>query len=214
MSRGFDPPETWRQRGLAHMRIFRWFRVRSAGPSTLRRAVRIGFVMPAVVAIAIEFVGDRDFAIFAAFGALAGLLFVDFSGPMHVRLSAQTGLVLSGAVLVCLGTLASQVIWVAAAATLAIVSTLLFVGVVSSVLASATTALLVSFILPVTMPGSVSSIPDRLGGWLLGGATSLIAIAVRWAGTCPRAIAAVGRSRMRIACSAAARRGRMRSQRF
>ncbi|MFD8510821.1 FUSC family protein [Streptomyces antimycoticus] len=136
--------------------------------------------MPAVVAIAIEFVGDRDFAIFAAFGALAGLLFVDFSGPMHVRLSAQTGLVLSGAVLVCLGTLASQVIWAAAAATLAIVSTLLFVGVVSSVLASATTALLVSFILPVTMPGSVSSIPDRLGGWLLGGAASLIAIAVLW----------------------------------
>ncbi|MFF7191737.1 FUSC family protein [Streptomyces sp. NPDC008222] len=136
--------------------------------------------MPAVVAIAVEFVGDPDFAIFAAFGALAGLLFVDFSGPMHVRLSAQTGLVSVGAVLVCLGTLASQAIWAAAVATFIIVFSLLFVSVASSVLADATTALLVSFLLPVTMPGSVSSIPDRLGGWLLGGAASLIAIAVLW----------------------------------
>ncbi|MFE4757880.1 FUSC family protein [Streptomyces mirabilis] len=57
---------------------------------------------------------------------------------------------------------------------------MLFVGLVSSVLASAGTALLVSFILPVTLPGSVESIPDRLGGWLLAGAASLLAITVLW----------------------------------
>ncbi|GGJ59576.1 FUSC family protein [Streptomyces brasiliensis] len=136
--------------------------------------------MPAVLAVAVEFVGEPDFVMFVAFGALAGLLFVDFSGPPHVRLSAQTGLMLTGAVLVCLGTLASQAIWTATVATFVITFSLLFAGVVSSVLASATTALLVSFILPVTMPGSVSSMPHRLGGWLLGGAASLIAVAVLW----------------------------------
>ena len=56
----------------------------------------------------------------------------------------------------------------------------LFAGVVSSVLASASTALLLGFILPVTLPGPVSSIPARLSGWLLARAASLIAITVLW----------------------------------
>ena len=59
----------------------------------------------------------------------------------------------------------------------------LFAGGVSSVLASASTALLLGFILPVTLPGPVSSIPARLGGWLLAGAASLIAITVLWPGS-------------------------------
>ena len=56
----------------------------------------------------------------------------------------------------------------------------LFAGVVSSVLAGATTSLLLAFILPVSLPGSVSSIPDRLAGWGMAAAASLVAIAVLW----------------------------------
>ena len=41
----------------------------------------------------------------------------------------------------------------------------LFAGVVSSVLAGATISLLLAFILPVSLAGPVSSIPDRLAGW-------------------------------------------------
>ena len=42
---------------------------------------------------------------------------------------------------------------------------MLFAGVVSSVLAGSSTSLLLAFVLPVTLRGSPSSIPDRLGGW-------------------------------------------------
>ncbi|WP_405886195.1 FUSC family protein (plasmid) [Streptomyces sp. NBC_01136] len=133
-----------------------------------------------MVAVAVELVGGGDLALFAAFGGFATLLFVEFAGPMRARISAQLGLVLAGAVLICLGTLASRTVWTATSSTFIVSFVVLFVGLVSSVLASAGTALLVSFILPVTLPGSVESIPDRLGGWLLAGAASLLAITVLW----------------------------------
>ena len=56
----------------------------------------------------------------------------------------------------------------------------LFAGVVSSVLAGATTSLLLAFILPVSLPGPVSSIPDRLAGWGLASVVALLAIALLW----------------------------------
>jgi uncharacterized membrane protein YccC len=56
----------------------------------------------------------------------------------------------------------------------------LFAGVVSSALASASTSLLLAFILPVSLRAPVSSIPDRLAGWLLAGAASLLAIRLLW----------------------------------
>ena len=56
----------------------------------------------------------------------------------------------------------------------------LFAGVVSSVLAGATTALLLSFILPVSLAGGRLAIPDRLAGWGLAAAASLLAISLLW----------------------------------
>ena len=44
----------------------------------------------------------------------------------------------------------------------------------------ATTPLLLSFILPVTVPGPASQIPDRVAGWGLAAAVSLFAITVLW----------------------------------
>jgi hypothetical protein len=48
------------------------------------------------------------------------------------------------------------------------------------VLAGATTALLLSYILPVSLPGPASSIPDRVAGWGLAVAASLLAISLLW----------------------------------
>jgi uncharacterized membrane protein YccC len=164
----------------ARVNIVQWLRTRDAGLSALRRACRAAIVMPAVFAIAELLIGNPTVAIFAAFGAVAMLLFVDFGGSMRERLVAQASLMLTGVIMICIGTLASQVVWLAVATTLVVAFAVLFAGIVSSVLASATTALLVSFILPVTLPGPVSSIPHRLFGWLLAGAASLVAIATLW----------------------------------
>jgi uncharacterized membrane protein YccC len=136
--------------------------------------------MPVLFGLSIGVAGDPVLATFAAFGSMSMLLFVDFGGPMRERLLAQGALAVGGAVLICLGTLASQAVWLASVGMLVIGFVVLMIGVVSSVLAGATTALLVSFILPVSLPGPLSQIPERTGGWLLAGAVSMLAIGLLW----------------------------------
>lgn len=157
-----------------------WLRARDAGLTALRRAGRTAIVMPLMFAFGTQVLHNPAVATFAAFGSFATLLLADFGGPMRDRLTAQLGLVLVGAVFVCLGTLASRTAWLATVAMLAVGFCVLFSGVVSSVLAAATTSILLSFILPVAQPAPIGSIPDRLAGWLLAGAVSLAAIGLLW----------------------------------
>jgi uncharacterized membrane protein YccC len=73
----------------------------------------------------------------------------------------------------------------------------IFAGVVSSVLAGATTALLLAFILPVSLAAPVSAVPDRLAGWGMAGGVALAATAFLWP--------APARDRLRGAAAAACR---------
>jgi uncharacterized membrane protein YccC len=161
-------------------KVLGWIRRHDAGLSALRRSARAAIVMPALFAIATEWLHNPTFAVFAAFCSMSTLLFVDFTGSMAERLTAHVSLVLGGAALVCLGTLCSRTAWLAVPASLAVGFAVLFIGVVSSVLATSSTALLVGFVLGVTTPGPVSSLPDRVAGWLVAGAVGLVAIAVLW----------------------------------
>ncbi len=136
--------------------------------------------MPAVFAFSDQVIGNPTIATFAAFGSFAMLVLVEFAGSMRERLEAQAALAVAGAVLVCLGTLASRSTPLAAASMALVAFGVLFAGVVSSVVAAASTSLLLAFILPVSIPAPVSAIPDRLGGWGLAAAAGLVAIAVLW----------------------------------
>jgi uncharacterized membrane protein YccC len=136
--------------------------------------------MPALVAFVKLVIGNSTMATFAAFGSFAMLLLVDFGGPMRSRVQAQAALAVTGGLFICVGTLASGSAWLAAAAMGVVGFGVLFAGVVSSVLAGATNALLLAFILPVSLPGPASSIPDRLAGWGLAAAAALLAIVLLW----------------------------------
>jgi uncharacterized membrane protein YccC len=136
--------------------------------------------MPLLFAFASVVIGDPDVATFSAFGSFAMLMLVDFSGPMRERIQAQLGLAITGAVFVCLGTLVSKPVWLAVAFMAIVAFAVLFAGTVSSVLASASTSLLLAFILPVTLPGTVESIAPRLLGWGMAAAVGIVAIAVLW----------------------------------
>jgi len=136
--------------------------------------------MPAMFALGDKVIGNPQVATFAAFGSFAMLLLVDFSGPMAERLQAQAALAVTGGVFVCLATLASQTAWLAAAAMAVVGFGVIFAGVVSSVLAGATTALLLAFILPVSLAAPASAVPDRLAGWGLAGGVALVATALLW----------------------------------
>jgi uncharacterized membrane protein YccC len=161
-------------------RLWAWLRRHDPGLGALRRAGRTAIVMPAMFALGDKVVGDATLATFAAFGSFAMLLLVDFGGPVRDRVQAHLMLVGVGAVFVTVGTLANRTAWLAAVAMAVVAFVVLFAGVVSSVLASASTALLLSFILPVTFAGPVSSLPTRLLGWLMAGVAGLLAIMLLW----------------------------------
>jgi uncharacterized membrane protein YccC len=157
-----------------------WLGERDRGLAALRRAGRTAIVMPAMFALGDKVIGNPELATFAAFGSFAMLLLVDFGGPMRDRLQAQVALSVVGSVFVCVGTLASRSAWLAAAAMAVVGFGVLFAGVVSSVLAGATTSLLLAFILPVSLAAPASSIPDRLAGWGLASVVALLAVALLW----------------------------------
>jgi Fusaric acid resistance protein-like len=157
-----------------------WLRRRDRGFAALRRAGRTAIVMPAMFALGVEVVGNADVATFAAFGSFAMLLLVDFSGPIRERLRGQAALAVVGGVFVCIGTLASREAWLAAAAMSVVGFGVIFVGVVSSVLAGATTSLLLAFILPVSLRAPAGAVPDRLAGWAMASGAAIIAVAVLW----------------------------------
>jgi hypothetical protein len=165
---------------LAHLHPVRWFGQRDRGFAALRRAARTAIIMPAMFAIGDKVIGNPQIATFAAFGSFAMLLLVDFGGPMAERLQAEAALAVTGGVFVCLATLASQTAWLAAVAMAVVGFCVIFAGVVSSVLAGATTALLLAFILPVSLAAPASAVPDRLAGWGMAAGAALLATALLW----------------------------------
>jgi uncharacterized membrane protein YccC len=157
-----------------------WLRAHDAGLSATRRGLRTAILMPALFAFGAKVLDLPQFATFAAFGSFAMLMFVGYTGTIAERIQAQIALTLAGAILVCLGTLASRAVWLAVAAMVVVGFAVLFAGVVSSVLASSSTSLLLAFVLPVTLPGSTSDIAQRVGGWATAGVVSIAAIALLW----------------------------------
>jgi Fusaric acid resistance protein-like len=157
-------------------------RLRARDPwlAATRRAGRAAVVMPALFALCSKGIGSPEMATYAAFGAFSMLLLVEFTGPMSQRLRAQAALVVAWTALLCLGTLVSTVTWLGVVTMVAVGFAVLFCGIVSSVLAGATTALLLAFILPVSLSAPLSTLPDRLAGAGLAAGASMLAIAFLW----------------------------------
>ncbi|MGW1863775.1 hypothetical protein ACWCRI_40995, partial [Streptomyces collinus] len=139
-----------------------WLRAHDPDLAATRRAARTALVMPALFALCGQVFHSPAMATYAAFGSFSMLLLVEFTGPVVQRLRAHVGLAVAWAVLICLGTLAARQGGVAVAATVVVAFVVLFSGVVSSVLAGASTALLLAFVLPVTTPAPLSQLPERL----------------------------------------------------
>lgn len=71
-----------------------------------RRGVRAGIVIPAVFAIGEQLLRNSNVALFAAFGSVTMLLFVEFGGPMRRRLMTHAAFVVATMIPVTLGTAA------------------------------------------------------------------------------------------------------------
>jgi uncharacterized membrane protein YccC len=156
------------------------------GLASLKSAARAAVVMPSVFAFADKVIGNPQTALFAAFGSFATLVLVDFTGPMRSRFVAYLALACVGAGNIVLGTFCSRNAWLAASAMAVVGFAILFSGVINGYFAAAGTSALLTFILPLTIPGSFSEVPARLEGWGLAAAAAICAHMLLWP-TRPRA---------------------------
>ena len=155
--------------------------LRAVGDSAaVKTAARAAIVMPAVFAFADKVIGQPQTSLFAAFGSIALLVLVEFTGPPKARLVAYLGLACVGAVYITLGTLCSRHDWLAAGAMAVVGFVTLFAGVVSGYIAAGATGALLTFILPVTVPAPNAAIPDRLEGWGLAAGAAISALILLW----------------------------------
>jgi hypothetical protein len=166
----------------------------------LHRAARSAIVIPAIFAFSLLVIGDLQVATFAVFGGFALLVMADFGGRRRARALAYVAAMLAGAALAAVGTVASLNAAVAAAVMLAVAFVLSFAGVFGGYVAAAQTALLLSFVLAVSIPAPLSAIPTRVEGWVLAGAVSSIAGVFFW----PRFERVALRKRAAEACMAVA----------
>jgi uncharacterized membrane protein YccC len=152
--------------------------LRRLPPVGTRRGLRATVAGAGTFAILYEVVHNPVAAFFAAFGSMVLLVYVEFGGPKRQRFEQHVGLIVVTSFFVVLGTLCSQVLWIAVVSTVIVCFCVLMSGIISSSLAGASSAMLISFLLPVAFHGPLSSIPDRLLGWIIAGAVSLVAVAV------------------------------------
>jgi uncharacterized membrane protein YccC len=157
-----------------------WYRQRDRTLSALRRAGRTAILLPTLFLVGQHVFDSSIVALFAAFGSFAMALLVGIDGDRAQRVQGQLALALAGAVLVLLGTLASQTPLLAAGSMVVVALLILFGSVISSALAAAVPALLLSFILPVSLAAPVSQTPARLLGWVLAGIGAALANAFLW----------------------------------
>ena len=151
-----------------------------ADVAAFKSAARAAIVMPAVFAVADKVIGQPQTSLFAAFGCFGLLVLVEFSGAPRTRLAAYVALACVGAVFITLGTLCSRSAWLAAGAMAIVGFATLFAGVINGYLAAAATGVLLTFVLPVTLPASNSAIPERLKGWGLAAGAAISALMLLW----------------------------------
>ncbi len=157
-----------------------WIAAKDPGFLAVKRSVRAAVVMPVVFGICHAAFANSQIGLFGAFGSFALLLLVDFPGRPRTRLVSYLTLFVASSCFIALGTLASTH-KVAAIVVMAVVGFgVLFAGVVSPQAATASTAALLTFVLPVAVAQPTSAIGPRLLGWVIAAGFCIPACMLVW----------------------------------
>ncbi len=169
-------------------------KVADPGRFALKGAVRAAVVMPLAFALGDLVIGNAQVALFAAFGSIALLVFVEFGGSLRARFAAYVGLALAGAATISLGTLCADSTALATAAMFVVGFGILFAGVLNGYVAAAQPAAILSFVLALMVPADASQIPDRLAGWGIAATLATAAVLLVWPQR-PRSVVRAGAAR-------------------
>jgi uncharacterized membrane protein YccC len=156
--------------------------VRAKDPELLavKRSVRAALAMPLVFAFTHVVFSNPQTSLFGAFGSFALLLLVDFPGRPRTRLLSYVALLVVGSCLISVATVVSTH-KVASVVAMAVVGfAVLFSGIIAPQAAAASTAALLTFVLPVAVVQPASAVGPRLIGWALAAAVSIPACMLLW----------------------------------
>jgi uncharacterized membrane protein YccC len=146
----------------------------------MKRSIRAAVVVPCAFGLAHLVFSDPQVSLFAAFGSFALLLLVEFQGKPRTRLVSYVALLMVGACLVPLGTALSEH-KVASVVAMAVVSlVVLYAGIASESAATASTATLLMFVLPIAVAAPSSEVGARLLGLGIAGALCIPACLLVW----------------------------------
>jgi len=145
-------------------------------PAAAMRAVRATLVVPVMLWLSADVIGNAQIALFAVFGSFAALVLTTFGGSRRDKAQAHLGLAIVGSAGVIIGSLVSGPTWLAVLVTLAVAFTIYFGGMIGPYAASGVTGALLAYVIAVASPGGASTIPPRLAGWWLASAVSTIAV--------------------------------------
>ena len=158
----------------------RWVRKKDPDLLAVKRSIRAAVIMPTVFALTHALFANPQVSLFGAFGSFALLLLVDFPGPTRTRLLSYVALVLVGGGFIAVGTAVSTYKVAAVVAMAAVGFCVLFLGIVSPQVATASTAALLLFVLPVAVAQPAAAIGPRLLGWAFAAAFCVTACMVVW----------------------------------
>jgi hypothetical protein len=154
-------------------RVVPWLRAHDPGRPTLARGLRAAVVVPVTVALAKLLSDNAQFATFAAFGSFALLIFLDPPVRTRPRLVAYGLAVAVGTASIAVATACSMTVVTAVLGMAVVGFGVLMAASLGSYAAGATTAILLTFVLPVSIPVHWSELPWRLAGWWLAAALSI-----------------------------------------
>jgi uncharacterized membrane protein YccC len=158
----------------------RWLRSKDPELLVVKRSLRAAIVMPSVFGLAHGLWSNAQVDLFAAFGSFALLLLVEFTGPPLSRIASYAGLYVVSGALIAIGTVASTHEAAAVITMFVVGFGVLFAGIVAPQLATASTAVLLTFVLPVAVAEPASQVGWRLLGWTLAAAASIPACLLLW----------------------------------
>ncbi|MCB0931839.1 MAG: FUSC family protein [Mycobacterium sp.] len=144
--------------------VFARIRQRDPEYDGARRALRAAAVIPVATGLGIAAGGPQS-TLFALFGSIALLIVADFPGNLYARALSYTWLGCVGALLITVGSLVAQNVWLAVSLTFVIATAVSFAGVLSESIAAGQRSVLLAFVLPVCVPAG--GLGHRLVGWLI-----------------------------------------------
>ncbi len=158
----------------------RWLGSKDPDFLVVKRSVRAAVIMPSVFALAHWLFSNPQVGLFGAFGSFALLLLVEFTGRPRTRLVSYGGLYLAGSCSIVLGTVVSTYKVAAVIAMLLVGFAVLYAGIVAPQAATASTAALLTFVLPVSVAQPASAVGPRMVGWTMAAAACTGACLLIW----------------------------------